>query len=371
MNIIKKLSLLLILLANSICAIAACIVEDPRIINFGSDFPPISFTPVNLIMAMPTDVSSGLIFDCRSNSNRDQVTTAYFNLNSALAAKTRPGAGGKGKIFFILSEQPNYDVYIAFSLTTLRKSQGDTINISIEGPSTRIFPNPGENNITSRSLGVQLVDAEIQIVFKNDKRFYWNQQIDIPQTILGSITYDHHTEVLTSNYILGRISFTMQSETCKFTSKSVALDPITPNQLAKGDEYGRSNFPITVTCPTYPLGDIYVLISDSNAQADSSIQGLLVNTGTAQNVGIKLYNENNTPVIIKKSSELTEKDFDLPFINGTPQVLTMYPNSVSLGRLNGTSASGNFYAVYKKINTSKPITPGTVKAQARIDVFYP
>ncbi len=85
--------------------------------------------------------------------------------------------------------------------------------------------------------------------------------------------------------------------------------------------------------------------------------------GSAKNIAIKLY---SNQVAVPVSSQL----YTPSSIMDETDLKTQFPYAFTFGQIQNRQATHAFKAVYEKLS-SADVQPGTVLAEAMLDVFYP
>ncbi len=305
----------------------------------------------------------------------DAEMKGFFVASNALDAEN--GIMKDGQLFLKLTggylPQDGFDIYITFSFKSARQPNPNTI-VMVGGGETQFFPSdatpPGYSEASW--LEVTVVNTKLLIRRKpgstnTDTRLYTPLGNGI---ILGTFKVFHG-----KNQYVGlsplHLKFDVQfaAESCVFEGRDVLLPDIPASMFKRTSQQGRTPFTITVNCPNAMYDkNTYVVISDVNNLIENR-SGMLTNRGTAKNIGLKLYSaqKKNDPKPI--------------VLNGPPYVpvaippkvdpTTVVPNSIPFGRTSKGMTSHNFEVVYEKLAYNLPVEPGTVEAEARVDVFYP
>lgn len=88
------------------------------------------------------------------------------------------------------------------------------------------------------------------------------------------------------------ISGVLEAKTCSFneTTRTIQLPDVDTKSLAHNSVYGTTNVAVTLDCPA---GVSVVSIVPSGLPAESGDTTLFKNTGTAKNVGLRLFDNAN------------------------------------------------------------------------------
>lgn len=302
------------------------------------------------------------MLDCRKATQGAQVdkTNAYFDFEISILNSSMQYAG---RTYFQVPDYANssaesYKVYIAFNLIT--NAQSPDYKVVINNNHQQIFPVNGQSDLLA-SYGMHMVDVNILVVSATSAPK--SNQLKISPFLIGKAVISHGGTRYHGGEMVLSFDLNFLSETCTFQSKTVNLAPVAPHHFFQSNEVGETPFNLNVSCPTSMDGVVsYALLKDSNA-ATGNFDGRLKNVGSAKNIAIKLY---SNQVAVPVSSQL----YTPSSIMDETDLKTQFPYAFTFGQIQNRQATHAFKAVYEKLS-SADVQPGTVLAEAMLDVFYP
>ena len=303
-----------------------------------------------LATTFPTTIQSATLVDCQSLVTRD-VVYKYGEFRIALNTYSNIDFSQtvtySGRTYYKIKNTGNDYVdtngYIYFRVSD--NSDGATV-YNLANPITLMSGYQGISGVAP-TLGVRIYD--LNLYFTTPPTQATTAVINIGTVYLG-VRDVFPTDTLHEGQQQAQITLNLFPEnykTCLVDNVTVTLPTISISALsAIGSEAGRTNFSITTACNDAEGDTLSYSMADNGNTGNTT--DVLTNTGTAGNVGIKVYDA-DTSTAVKYDG--TTADF------GT------------LGTGETSQITKKFYATYYN-NGTGAATAGTVIAQATITVDY-